>query len=173
MYLTRISLLVLSMVSVTALGLGTCYQWIWGHYCMQVRYEDVMMVSGLWSSGMWYWAVRQIGEHFNGTCWETKLSKKCSLCTQKKKVGSLMFYWPYIIVYQYSETNVMHFLFNVLRIKALYMFQALPAHPQEVLNKWHLVYFVRCYVSWVHQDWSGTGAANWHNTHTIYQVPFV
>jgi hypothetical protein len=36
---------------------------------------------------------------------------------------------------QYSETNVMHFLLNVLRIKGLYMFQALPAHPQEALDK--------------------------------------
>jgi hypothetical protein len=29
----------------------------------------------------------------------------------------------------YSETNVMHFLFNSLRIKGLYVFQALLAHP--------------------------------------------
>jgi hypothetical protein len=27
-----------------------------------------------------------------------------------------------------------------------------------------------CYVSCLHQDWSGTGAANWHSTHAIYQV---
>jgi hypothetical protein len=26
--------------------------------------------------------------------------------------------------YQYSETNVMHFLFSLLRIKGLYMFRA-------------------------------------------------
>jgi cytochrome b561 len=45
--------------------------------------------------------------------------------------------------HQYSETNVMHFLFNVLRIKGFYMFRALLTHPQEVLNKWHLVYGVR------------------------------
>jgi hypothetical protein len=31
----------------------------------------------------------------------------------------LMFCWPCIIVYQYSETNVMHFLLNLLRIKGL------------------------------------------------------
>jgi hypothetical protein len=30
--------------------------------------------------------------------------------------------------FQYSETNVMHFLF---RIEDLYMFRALLAHPQE------------------------------------------
>jgi hypothetical protein len=44
-------------------------------------------------------------------------------------------------VYQYSETNVMHFLFNLLRIKRLYMFRALLAHPQEVLHNstWYVV----------------------------------
>jgi hypothetical protein len=54
--------------------------------------------------------------------------------------SNLMFCWPCIIVYQYSETNV---LFNLLRIKGLYMFRALLAHPQEVLHKRHLVYCVR------------------------------
>jgi hypothetical protein len=44
---------------------------------------------------------------------------------------------------QYSETNVMHFLFNLLRIKGLYMFRALLAHPQEALRKRHLVYCER------------------------------
>jgi hypothetical protein len=34
----------------------------------------------------------------------------------------------------------MHFLFNLLRIKGLYRFRALLAHPQEAL----------------HQDWGGT-----------------
>jgi hypothetical protein len=37
--------------------------------------------------------------------------------------------------HQYSETNVMHFLFSLLRMKDLYMFRALLAHPQEVLYK--------------------------------------
>jgi hypothetical protein len=41
---------------------------------------------------------------------------------------------------QYSETNVMHFLFNLLTIKCLYMFEALLAHLQETLHKQHLVY---------------------------------
>jgi hypothetical protein len=45
--------------------------------------------------------------------------------------------------YQDSETNVMHFLFNLLRIKGLYMFRALLVHPQEALHKLHLVYCVR------------------------------
>jgi hypothetical protein len=55
--------------------------------------------------------------------------------------------------YQYSETNVIHILFNLLRIKGLYMFRALLSHPQEGLNKRHLVYCVRvisvgCYQTW-------------------------
>jgi hypothetical protein len=45
-------------------------------------------------------------------------------------------------VYQDNETNVMHFLFSLLRIKGLYMFRALLAHPQEALQKQYLVYFV-------------------------------
>jgi hypothetical protein len=45
--------------------------------------------------------------------------------------------------YQYSEINVMHFLFSLLRIKDLHMFQAILAYPQEVLHKRHLLYCVR------------------------------
>jgi hypothetical protein len=45
--------------------------------------------------------------------------------------------------FQYSETNVMHFLFNLSRIKGLYMFWAFLAHPQEALQKRHLVCCVR------------------------------
>jgi hypothetical protein len=33
-----------------------------------------------------------------------------------------------------NETNVMHFLLNVLRIKGLYMLGALLAHTQELSN---------------------------------------
>jgi hypothetical protein len=54
----------------------------------------------------------------------------------------LMFCWPYFIVYQYTRTNVMHFSFDLLRIKGLYMFRALLAHPQQVMHKRHLVYCV-------------------------------
>jgi hypothetical protein len=39
--------------------------------------------------------------------------------------------------------QVMHFLFSLLRIKGLYMFRALLTHPQEVLDKRHLVYCMR------------------------------
>jgi hypothetical protein len=48
-----------------------------------------------------------------------------------------------LYLYQYGETNVMHFLFNLLRIKGIYMFRALLAHPQEALHKRHLVYRAR------------------------------
>jgi hypothetical protein len=43
-------------------------------------------------------------------------------------------------MYQYSETNVMQFVFSFLRINGLYMFRALFADPQEALHKRHLVY---------------------------------
>jgi hypothetical protein len=46
-------------------------------------------------------------------------------------------------MFQYSETNVMHLLFSLLRIKSLYMFQTLLAHTQELLHKQQLVYCVR------------------------------
>jgi hypothetical protein len=55
--------------------------------------------------------------------------------------NTLSLYYEDHLVNQYSETNVTHFLFNVLRIKGLYMFQALLSHPQEVLHKRHLVYW--------------------------------
>jgi hypothetical protein len=56
----------------------------------------------------------------------------------------------------YSETNVMHFLFSLLRIKSLYMFRALLAHPQEALHKRHLVYSVLVMSVGCYQDWGGT-----------------
>jgi hypothetical protein len=55
----------------------------------------------------------------------------------------LMFCLPCIIVYQYNEINVMHFALNLLRMKGLYMFRALLAHPQKALQKRHLVYCLR------------------------------
>jgi hypothetical protein len=55
----------------------------------------------------------------------------------------LLFCWPCIIVYQYNETNVMHFSLSLLRIKGLYMFRAVLAYPQEAPHKRHLVYCVR------------------------------
>jgi hypothetical protein len=41
---------------------------------------------------------------------------------------------PNIGFCQDSETNVMNFLFSLLRIKDLYMFRALLANPQDVLH---------------------------------------
>jgi hypothetical protein len=49
----------------------------------------------------------------------------------------------YHVQHRYSETNMMHILFDLLRIKGLYMFRALLAHPQEAFHKRHLVYCVR------------------------------
>jgi hypothetical protein len=46
--------------------------------------------------------------------------------------------------HQYSKTNVMHFLFNLVRIKDLYMFRELLAHPQEALHNGLRVMSVRC-----------------------------
>jgi hypothetical protein len=48
-----------------------------------------------------------------------------------------------ITINQHSETNVLHLLFILLRIKGPYMFQALLDHPQEALHKRHLVYCIR------------------------------
>jgi hypothetical protein len=68
---------------------------------------------------------------------------------------------------QNSETKVMLFLFNLLRITGLYMFRALLAHPQEALHKLHLVYCVRIMsvgctrIEVFHFN---------HNMHAIYQV---
>jgi hypothetical protein len=56
----------------------------------------------------------------------------------------------------YSETNVMHFLFSLLRIKGLCMFRALFAHFQEALYKQHLVYCVRVVLVGCYHDRSGS-----------------
>jgi hypothetical protein len=45
-----------------------------------------------------------------------------------------------IILHQHNETNVMHFSFNLLGIKGLYMFRALLAPPQEVLHSQMTLY---------------------------------
>jgi hypothetical protein len=42
-----------------------------------------------------------------------------------------------------SEANTINFLFSLLKIKGLVVFLALLAHPQEALDKRHLVYCVR------------------------------
>jgi hypothetical protein len=54
------------------------------------------------------------------------------------------------MVYQHSETNAMHILFSLLRIKGLYMFRALLAHPQEVQHNGTGI-LRACYVGWLYQ----------------------
>jgi hypothetical protein len=83
--------------------------------------------------------------------------------------------WPCIVVlvYQYSETNVMYFWFILLRIKGFYMFRAFTDHPQEAMHKRHLVYclrFMSAGCTNIEVDFN-PGAANWHNTHAIYKIP--
>jgi hypothetical protein len=62
----------------------------------------------------------------------------------------------YIQVTDIYNSNVMPFLFNLLRIKGLYMFRPLLAHPQETIHKRHLVYCVRVMSVGCYLDWSGT-----------------
>jgi hypothetical protein len=67
---------------------------------------------------------------------------------------NLRYCWLCNAVYQYSETNVIHVSLNLLKIKGLYMFQALVAHPQEALHNRHLVYCVRVMSVGCYQCWS-------------------
>jgi hypothetical protein len=66
----------------------------------------------------------------------------CAIRTFKDSAALISEATKKAFIYQYSETNVMHFLFNLLRIKGLYMFRALLAHPQDSLHKRPSVYFV-------------------------------
>jgi hypothetical protein len=87
---------------------------------------------------------------FVGECSECSDCSDCDTLVVKQQCADILhllnnwctFYVYLFFYYQYSETNVMHFLFNLLKIKGLYMFRALLAHPQEALNKWHLVFCV-------------------------------
>jgi hypothetical protein len=45
--------------------------------------------------------------------------------------------------HRYSETNVMHILFSLLRIKGLYVFRAVLVYLQEAVYKRHLACCVR------------------------------
>jgi hypothetical protein len=51
--------------------------------------------------------------------------------------------YRFIYIHQSNENIVMHFSFNLLRIKGPNMFPALLAHPQEATHKGHLVYCMR------------------------------
>jgi hypothetical protein len=67
---------------------------------------------------------------------------------------------------QYSETNVVHFSFNLLNIKGLDMFRASLAYPQEVITggTWYIACELRTLAA---------AAANLHNSQAIYQVPLM
>jgi hypothetical protein len=86
--------------------------------------------------------------------------------------------WPCIIVYQDSETNVIHFLFSLLRIRGLYMFRTLLTHPEKALHKRFFVYCMnvisvgctRINVGMVHFN---PGAASCCNSHAIYPEQLV
>jgi hypothetical protein len=53
----------------------------------------------------------------------------------------------------------MHFLFSLLRIKGLYVFRELLAHPQEALRT-AIGVLRECYVSWLHQSQTSPEAAH-------------
>jgi hypothetical protein len=83
---------------------------------------------------------------------------------------NLMFRRPCITVYRCTETDVMHFLFSLLRIKDLHVFRVLLAHPQEALHKRHLVYRLRVMsvvCTRIAEENSNPGAANLRNTPNI------
>jgi hypothetical protein len=95
-------------------------------------------------------------------------------CKQRTR-NTFMFCWLCNIEYQCDKTNVMHFLFNLLRIKGLYMYRAVLAHPQVVLHNstWYIA-FVSCLLAAarVGVELCSTPtlvAANRHNTHPIYR----
>jgi hypothetical protein len=69
----------------------------------------------------------------------------CAVPVAEWKICCFMFCLPCIAVrvYQYNGTNLLYFLFSLLRIKGVYMFRVLRAHSQEALHRRHLVYCVR------------------------------
>jgi hypothetical protein len=58
-------------------------------------------------------------------------------------------------MYQYSETNVMHFLLNLSRIKGPYTFRALLNHPQEGFTNcaWYIA-CVLCQLAAPGMEWN-------------------
>jgi hypothetical protein len=80
----------------------------------------------------------------------------------------LMFCWPWIIVYQYNVTYFMHCLFNVLRIKGLYTFQALLGSSSGGATQRHLVYCVRMSVGCATIAVSLQSLQSWHSQMTLY-----
>jgi hypothetical protein len=66
------------------------------------------------------------------------------------KIIKIMFCWPCIIVYQYSKTNVMHFLFSWLRIKPLHI-SRITCSSSGGVTQTALGILRACYVSWLHR----------------------
>jgi hypothetical protein len=69
--------------------------------------------------------------------------KVCTSSLQYQSIVSATTLLSRCMVNQYSKTNVIHFLFHLLRINGLYMFRSLLDHLQEALHKRNLVYYVR------------------------------
>jgi hypothetical protein len=89
--------------------------------------------------------MKEIG-HTDFAVWMTKCAKD-RMHKDKIQLEQIRVY-----NYQYNGTNVVHFSSSLFRIKGLYMFRALLAHPQEALHKRHLVCILFAYVSWL---WHG------------------
>jgi hypothetical protein len=75
-------------------------------------------------------------EKFPWECWESNPGsdnqQSQPLTTRPRGWSSLLISEKRnVLANQYNETNVMHFSFNLLRIKSLYMFRALVAQPQK------------------------------------------
>jgi hypothetical protein len=85
-----------------------------------------------WYSSTNSWSIK-VGEESRRTCHVREKSEM-----YLENLGGELGMWEH----QYSETNVMRFLFSLLRIKGLYIFGTLLAHSQEVLHNRHLVYCV-------------------------------
>jgi hypothetical protein len=59
-------------------------------------------------------------------------------------------------VYQYSETNVMHFLLNLFRIKRPLHVSNITCSSSGGSTQRELGILRTCYVSWLQQGWSGS-----------------
>jgi hypothetical protein len=68
-----------------------------------------------------------------------------------KELTILMFCWPCITVCQYSETNVIHFLFSLLRIKSLLHVSSITSSSLGGATQTAFGILRACYVSWLHQ----------------------
>jgi hypothetical protein len=88
-------------------------------------------------------------ENYTTEVFKLKFLYLCSWITpdDDSKSESKLFECKTILTFKYSETNVMRFLFNLLRIKGLYRFPALLAHPQEARTQKALGILRACYVN--------------------------